>query len=130
MILGIAGGIAIIASLIMTFTTPDLGDIGYDLGYGGKIGDAGLILLGGVVGTIPTATDDRLGRRQWSIGPEFLIGKLSSWGALGVLLTHQWDFASAADDAALAALDTASTMIIEPEAAGIHERGGSGTAIA
>jgi hypothetical protein len=78
----------------------ELGDIGYDLGSGGVVGDASVILLGGVVGTIPTATDDRLGRAQWSIGPEFLIGKLSGWGALGILITHQWDFASTDDRAA------------------------------
>jgi len=78
----------------------ELGDIGYDLGYGGTVGSSGLIMLGGVVGTIPSATDDRIGRNQWSIGPEFLVGKLTGWGALGILFTHQWDFASTEDDAA------------------------------
>ena len=37
---------------------------------------------------------------QWSIGPEFMVGMLRDWGALGVLLTHQWDVASTSSSAA------------------------------
>lgn len=70
----------------------NLGDIGFDSGVG-KTYPSGLILIGGVVGTLPTATDDALGKDQWALGPEGLIAVVKKWGALGLLVTHQWDVA-------------------------------------
>lgn len=70
----------------------DLGDIGFDAGIG-KTYPSGLVLIGGVVGTIPTATDDAIGKDQWMLGPEGLIAVVKKWGAVGLLLTHQWDVA-------------------------------------
>lgn len=70
----------------------ELGDIGYDLAYGGT-SDTGLLTLFGVVGSIPTATDDAVGLDQWTLGPEFAIGKVGKWGVAGILLTHKWDVA-------------------------------------
>ena len=69
---------------------PELGDIGFDLSYGFTT-DSGLILGGGVAGTLPTATDDRLGKDLWGLGPELLVGKIGTWGAVIGVLSHQWD---------------------------------------
>lgn len=70
----------------------NLGDIGFDMGVGKSFSN-GLVAIGGVVGTLPTATDDLLGKDQWALGPEALIAVVKPWGAVGLLLTHQWDVA-------------------------------------
>ena len=68
----------------------EIGDIGFDLAYGTTTVN-GLIWGGGLVGTIPTASDDRLGKDQWALGPELLIGKIAEWGVVTTILSHQWD---------------------------------------
>lgn len=70
----------------------NLGDMGFDVGIGKSFSN-GVVAIGGVVGTLPTATDDALGRDQWALGPEGLLAVVKPWGALGLLLTHQWDVA-------------------------------------
>ncbi len=35
-----------------------------------------------------------MGRNQWSLGPELVVAQLAPWGAVGLLVTHQWDVAS------------------------------------
>jgi hypothetical protein len=74
----------------------DLADIGFDLSYG-KTTESGLLWGAGVVGTIPTATDDRLGKDLWGLGPELLLGKMGKWGVVGGLISHQWDVAGSGD---------------------------------
>jgi len=73
-----------------TSTGTEIGDIGFDVGIG-KSFASGMVMVGGVVGTLNTGTDDAVSINQNLLGPEFLIAKISSWGAYGVLLTHQWD---------------------------------------
>ncbi|TGD74874.1 hypothetical protein E4634_06690 [Mangrovimicrobium sediminis] len=73
-----------------------LGDIGFDLALG-KTLPGGYVVLGGVVGTLPTATDDLAGRDQWLLGPEVALAMTRPWGVVGVLLTHQWDIAGEDD---------------------------------
>ena len=70
----------------------ELGDIGFDVGVG-KSWSNGVVAIGGIVGTLPTATDDALGKDQWALGPEALVAVVKDWGALGLLVTHQWDVA-------------------------------------
>ncbi len=70
----------------------ELGDIGYDLVYGG-MSPNGLLFSAGVAGLIPTATDDAVGADQWRLGPEVLVGVAKKWGALGAIVNHQWDIA-------------------------------------
>jgi len=70
----------------------DLGDISFDASLG-KTLPGGVVLLGGVTGTLPTATNDSLGRDQWLLGPEVALAITRPWGVLGVLVTHQWDVA-------------------------------------
>ena len=74
----------------------DLGDIGFDLSYGFTT-DKGMILGGGVAGLLPTATDDRLGKDLFGLGPELLIGKIGKWGAVIGVLSHQWDIGGSGD---------------------------------
>jgi len=74
----------------------NLADISFDVAVG-KTFPSKLVLLGGVVGTLPTATDDALGLDQYLLGPEFYVGKVTDWGSVGVLLSHQWDVAGADD---------------------------------
>ena len=66
-----------------------LGDIGFDAGVG-KTFPSGLIAIGGIVGSLPTATDDALGTDQFLLGPEALVGWVQKWGAIGVLVTQSW----------------------------------------
>ncbi|RLT90290.1 MAG: hypothetical protein D9N13_11185 [Ketobacter sp. GenoA1] len=70
----------------------NLGDIGFDVGVG-KTFSNGIVAIGGLVGTLPTATDDAYGKDQWALGPEGLLAIVKPWGALGLLVTHQWDVA-------------------------------------
>ena len=67
------------------------GDIAMDLGYG-VTSENGLLTLLGLVTTIPTATND-LGKDQWLLGPEFLIGKLSPDYVIAAFPSHQWSIA-------------------------------------
>ena len=74
----------------------NLGDIGFDSAVG-KTFHNGLILVGGMVGTLPTATDDSLKGNQLRLGPEGMAAVVGKWGAVGALLTHQWDVATFGD---------------------------------
>ncbi|MCP4898465.1 MAG: hypothetical protein GY906_15935 [bacterium] len=73
----------------------ELGDIGFDasFGFSFKSGKKLNVLIAGMAGTIPTATDDALGLDQWLLGPElggFLVRK---WGVVGIIASHQWNVA-------------------------------------
>ena len=70
----------------------DLGDIGFDAAIG-KSFPSGMQLIGGMVGTVPPATDDDLGLDQWLLGPEAFVGWKFQRGFLGALVSHQWDVA-------------------------------------
>ena len=70
----------------------DLGDISFDAALGKSL-PGGYVVVGGIVGTFPTATNDALGLDQWLLGPEAAIAKVFDWGVLGVLVSHQWDIA-------------------------------------
>ena len=74
----------------------DLGDISFDASLA-KSFPNGLVLLGGLGGTLPTATNDALGLDQWLLGPEFAVAKVLKWGVIGVLVSHQWDIAGEDD---------------------------------
>ncbi|RLQ20523.1 hypothetical protein DWB85_17005 [Seongchinamella sediminis] len=68
----------------------ELGDIGFDVAIG-KTLPSKLVLVGGVVGTLDTATDDAVGLGQYLLGPEAAVAQIFDWGVLGLLVTHQWD---------------------------------------
>jgi hypothetical protein len=66
------------------------GDIGFDVAYG-VTEPNGWIFIGGMVGTLPTATDSRVAGKQLRLGPEAFVGKAFDWGLLGVFPNHQWN---------------------------------------
>lgn len=68
----------------------DIADIGYDVIYSGTT-ETGLIWGAGIAGTLPTASNDKLGKDLWGLGPEALLGVARKWGVVGGLLAHQWD---------------------------------------
>ena len=74
----------------------ELGDIGFDAAVGKSL-PGGYVVVGGIVGTLPTATDDALGLDQWLLGPEVAFAKVANWGVLGLLVSHQWDVAGEDD---------------------------------
>jgi len=73
-----------------------LGDITFDLAYG-RTTKTGLLWAAGIISTIPTATEDTLGADRWTLGPEFLIGKLTKTYVLGAFPNHQWDIGGSGD---------------------------------
>ncbi len=75
----------------------ELGDIPFDLAYGGT-SKSGLITLAGLFGVLPTHTDDAVGSDQWRLGPEFVLGVTKSWGVLGGLFSHQWNVGGGSDE--------------------------------
>jgi len=74
----------------------DLGDISFDAALGKTLA-GGFVVVGGLAGTLPTATDDSLGLDQWLLGPEGAVAMVRPWGVLGVLVSHQWDVAGEDD---------------------------------
>ena len=86
------GGDVGIESGLFRNSDVELGDIGFDVAVG-KTFPSKTVLVGGVVGTLDTATDDAVGLGQTLLGPEALIAQIFDWGVLGVLVTHQWDVA-------------------------------------
>ena len=68
-----------------------LGDIAMDIAYA-RTSDSGLLTALGLVTTVPTATNN-LGKEQWLLGPEFLIGKITSDSVIGIFPSHQWNIA-------------------------------------
>ena len=73
----------------------ELGDIGFDAAFGRtfKTSSGSNILLAGLAGSIPTATDDRVGSDQWTLGPELGGFVVRQWGVAGVIASHQRDIA-------------------------------------
>lgn len=67
-----------------------LGDTGYDLIYA-QTSESGLLTGLGVVGSVPSATEDTLGNDTWTLGPEIFIGKISKTSVIGIFPTHQWN---------------------------------------
>lgn len=70
----------------------ELGDIGFDMAIGTGFAN-GVQLIGGLAGTLDTATNNDVGRGQTLLGPEAFLGQKTSWGFYGLLVTHQWDVA-------------------------------------
>jgi hypothetical protein len=68
-----------------------LGDIFFDLSYA-PASKPGLIFAAGLVAGLPTAAND-LGTDRWTVGPEVIIGKLTTQQIAVVFPSHQWDYA-------------------------------------
>ena len=73
-----------------------MGDIGFDVAYG-VTEKNGLLWALGMVGTLPTATDNEVAGDQWRLGPEALLAKFEKWGLYGIFPSHQWNVAGSND---------------------------------
>ena len=73
-----------------------IGDIAFDLAYAPKRDDD-LLIAYGFISSLPTATEDNLGSDRVTLGPEFLIGKITKDYVLGAFPNHQWDIAGSGD---------------------------------
>jgi hypothetical protein len=88
-----------------------IGDIGFDLAYG-RTTSTGLLWAVGVISTLPTASKDELGPDRWNLGPEFLIGKITSKYVVGALTTYQTDIGGSGDaDISLTTLNAFATFL-------------------
>ena len=74
----------------------ELGDISFDASLGKSL-SGGMIVIGGLAGTLPTATDDDLGLDQWLLGPQLGFAKMGKWGIAGLLISQQRDVAGEDD---------------------------------
>ncbi len=66
-----------------------LGNISADVAIG-KTWPSKWITLVGVFGGFPTATNKALRSSQVTVGPELMVAKLTSFGAVGLILSHAW----------------------------------------
>jgi len=73
-----------------------MGDWGFDLSYG-VTEKSGLLWLGGINGTLPTASDSDVAGKQWRLGPELVLAKITKVGVFGIFPSHQWDVAGWGD---------------------------------
>jgi hypothetical protein len=73
-----------------------IGDIVFDLAYAPKTAP-GLLIAYGLVASLPTATEDALGSDRYTLGPEFLIGKITPKYVIGAFPNHQWDIGGSGD---------------------------------
>lgn len=73
-----------------------LGDIAFDVAYG-RTTKTGMLYAGGVIVSLPTATNDALGSDRFTMGPEFMIGKLTKKWVIGAFPNHQWDVGGSGD---------------------------------
>lgn len=80
-----------------------LGDIGFDLAYAPKT-NSKFVYGVGVVGGIPSGTNNDLTSDNWTLGPEFFGAYVDDWGLAGGLLTHSWDVAGSGSSTSLSSL--------------------------
>ncbi len=71
-------------------------DMTIELVYGG-VNESGLILSYGLAGVLPTSSDTSNARQQLILGPAVNIGRMTGWGAYGVLFSHVIDVAEKED---------------------------------
>jgi hypothetical protein len=73
-----------------------IGDIGFDLGIG-RTEKNGFLWAFGTIVTLPTATNKDFAGKQFRMGPEMLVGQMSSKGIIVLFPSHQWDVAGWSD---------------------------------
>lgn len=73
------------------------GNISADVAIG-KTWPSKWMTLVGVFGSFPTASNKALRSKQTTLGPEAVIGKVTSWGFAGLMVNHAWGLGSAEAD--------------------------------
>jgi len=71
-------------------TESGIGDLAFDLAYG-RTTENGILWAAGIISSLPVATEETLGSDLYTLGPEFLIGKLTPKWVIGAFPSHQWD---------------------------------------
>jgi len=74
----------------------ELGDISFDAAVGKGFAN-GVQVIGGLAGTLNTATSNDVGLGQTLLGPELFLGRKTSWGFYGLLASHQWEVTGTED---------------------------------
>ena len=74
-----------------------IGDISFDLVYAPEAVNGWITALG-IIGTLPTATNGKLGMDKLSLGPDILFGRVTKKYVLGINPSHQWDIAGSGDE--------------------------------
>lgn len=88
-----------------------LGDIAFDVAYG-RTTKTGMLYAGGIIVSLPTATNDALGTDRFTMGPEFMIGKLTKKWVIGAFPNHQWDVGGSGDkDISLTTIQLFGTVL-------------------
>jgi hypothetical protein len=88
-----------------------IGDIVFDLAYAPR-NDKGLLIAYGIIASLPTATEDTLGSDRYTLGPEYLIGKITKTYVIGAFPNHQWDIGGSGDqDISLTTLQLFGTIL-------------------
>jgi hypothetical protein len=88
-----------------------LADIAFDVAYG-RTTKTGMLYAGGMIVSLPTATDDALGTDRFTMGPEFMIGKLTRKWVIGAFPNHQWDVGGSGDrDISLTTIQLFGTVL-------------------
>ena len=72
------------------------GNVSADIAVG-KTWPSKWITLVGVFGVFPTASDKALRSKQVTLGPEFMVSKLTSFGAVGIIVSHAWGVGDPSD---------------------------------
>jgi hypothetical protein len=84
-----------------------LGDLNYTAFF--SPAKPGKLIWGvGPTMTFPTATDDALGSRKWSIGPSAVFLTMNGPWVIGALVSNQWSFAGDSDRASV------NTFLLNP----------------
>lgn len=79
------------------------GDTGFDLAYAPDLD--GKVSLGiGIVGGLPTGTNDNLRSGNWTLGPEIFGAYIDDWGLIGGLASHSWKIAGHGNSTNLSSL--------------------------
>lgn len=73
-----------------------IGDTGFDLIYA-TTSESGFLTGYGIVGTLPTASEEVLGKDKWAFGPEIFFGQITQSSVIGALINHQWDVGDSDD---------------------------------
>ena len=86
------------------------GDLGFDLAYGETL-ESGVLWAAGIFSSLPIGSDG-LSNDLYTLGPEFLVGKITSDYVLGFFPNHQWDVGGSGDgDVNLTTIQLFGTII-------------------
>ena len=86
------------------------GDLAFDLAYG-ETTESGVLWAAGIISSLPIGSDD-LSSDLYTLGPEFLIGKITPNWVIGAFPNHQWDIGGSGDgDVNLTTIQLFGTLI-------------------